>query len=368
MDSNETLNKTELTGNKGEWSELYVLFKLLGDEKVYAGNGDLERIEDLFYPILKILRNEKGKEYVYAPNDDIVIITEDDKEVLRKNVKDFLDKAKELRDIIHKSKGAFSAPSIEVFMNEIFAYTLKAPSKDKTDIHIVIHDPRTGMDPKLGFSIKSQLGNNSTLLNASQSTNFSYLIKGANFTDEEIQSINSIETHRKIQDRVKKILNYGGKFCFYQVDDRVFRNNLIMIDSYLPEIIGEILISCYIYRKYDLKELTKIVTKQNPMGYDMSDNDCYYEHKVKNLLVATALGMMPHTPWSGKYDANGGYLVVKEDGDVLCYHFYDRNLFEDYLFCNTKLETPSIGRYAFAQIEKKGNDLLFRLNLQIRFK
>ena len=37
-----------ITANKGEWSELYVLFKLLGEKKLYAGDGDLNRL-DAFY-------------------------------------------------------------------------------------------------------------------------------------------------------------------------------------------------------------------------------------------------------------------------------------------------------------------------------
>lgn len=31
-----------LTGNKGEWGEIYTLFKLLGDKQVYAGDGNLK--------------------------------------------------------------------------------------------------------------------------------------------------------------------------------------------------------------------------------------------------------------------------------------------------------------------------------------
>ena len=34
--------------NKGEWSEIYVLFKLLGEKRVYAGDGELNKIGDLF--------------------------------------------------------------------------------------------------------------------------------------------------------------------------------------------------------------------------------------------------------------------------------------------------------------------------------
>lgn len=48
-----------LTGNKGEWSEIYTLLKLLGEGKVYAGDQNLNKIQDLFYPIVMILRQEK---------------------------------------------------------------------------------------------------------------------------------------------------------------------------------------------------------------------------------------------------------------------------------------------------------------------
>ena len=65
-------------------------------------------------------------------------------------------------------------------------------------------------------------------------------------------------------------------------------------------------------------------------------------HKVKDLLVAVALGMEPNTKWTGLEDANGGYIVVKDDGEVLCYHIYDRNKLRNYLFRNTKFD--KIGR------------------------
>ena len=45
-----------LTGNKGEWSEIYTFFKLLADKKVFSGDADLKKMEKLFYPIVKIVR------------------------------------------------------------------------------------------------------------------------------------------------------------------------------------------------------------------------------------------------------------------------------------------------------------------------
>lgn len=357
-----------LTGNKGEWSEIYVLLKLLGEKRVYAGDAELNRIEDLFYPILKVLRNEQGNNYEYSINDNIVIVTEKGEELLRKNVVDFLEQARQLLVVIQNSRGVFSAPEIERFMSEIRCNTLKAKSQDKTDIRIVIHDLRTGMTPKLGFSIKSQVGNDSTLLNAGKTTNVCYRIDDCELLETEIVSINEINSRQKILDRTKAILK-KGTLQYVGMDDTTFNNNLVLIDSLLPQIVAEILLQGYSTGEYDLKKNTEEVAKKNPMNYDISNNHAYYEHKIKNLLVASALGMVPHTPWNGKYDANGGYLVVKEDGEVLCYHFYDRNYFEDYLYKNTRLETPSTSRYGFGLIFK-GDDgkLYYKLNLQIRFK
>lgn len=63
-------------------------------------------------------------------------------------------------------------------MTSINCITLKASSTAKTDITIVVHDQRTNQQPTLGFSIKSQLGSPSTLLNAGKTTNFIYKING----------------------------------------------------------------------------------------------------------------------------------------------------------------------------------------------
>lgn len=77
--------------------------------------------------------------------------------------------------------------------------------------------------------------------------------------------------------------------------------------------------------------------------------------------------MMPSKVWSGKYDATGGYLIVKENGDVLCYHIYNTNEFEDYLLNNTKLETASSNRHDFGILYEENENYFFKLNLQIRF-
>lgn len=229
-----------LSGNKGEWSEIYTLFKLLGDGKVHAGDADMNKLE-LYYPILNIIR-EESKRYEYRPNTDqhIVVIDEDGHEYARISMNRFVQESESLLAEI-KSGGSrsFEIPASEAFMNEIGCTLLKAPSSDKADIHIVIHDLRTNMTPNLGFSIKSQLGSASTLLNAGLPTNILYKIEGVSLSDEDITSINSIKDHLP---RMKEIVDRGGRFVYSDVEHQTFKNNLLFLDSCMPEFIAECLV------------------------------------------------------------------------------------------------------------------------------
>lgn len=83
-----------ISGNKGEWSEIYALFKLLGDGKVHAGDADMNKL-DLYYPILNVIR-EESKRYEYKPDveQNIVIIDEDGNEFARISMERFLRESK----------------------------------------------------------------------------------------------------------------------------------------------------------------------------------------------------------------------------------------------------------------------------------
>ena len=73
--------------------------------------------------------------------------------------------------------------------------------------------------------------------------------------------------------------------------------------------------------------------------------------------------MTSKKPWNGSFDVSGGYIVVKENGDILCYHLYNWEDFQEYLFNSTFIDTPSTTRHKFGKLE--GDKL--KLNFQIRF-
>ncbi|MBR5551118.1 MAG: HpaII family restriction endonuclease [Muribaculaceae bacterium] len=329
------------------------------------------KIQDLFYPIIMILRQEKDGEFNYRLQEkEIVIQTPTGEELLRVPASIFFEEAEALLKAIEESDGAFAVPQTEFFMNRIYCHSLKAKSSDKTDIRIVLHDRRTKINSEMGFSIKSQLGGDSTLLNASKATNFNFKLVGRNLTDDEISEINSINPKRnKVIERVNAIKAKGISIVFDKIDNSIFRNNLTMLDGDLPVIIANLLLEQLNAGVSTLKDLAEKISEINPLKYEAEHVLPFYAYKIKHLLTSTALGMMPATAWSGKFDANGGYLVVKRDGEILCYHFYDRNRFEDYLYANAYLERASTSRHEYASIVKElDGSMSFKLNLQIRLK
>ena len=186
-------------------------------------------------------------------------------------------------------------------------------------------------------------------------------------TTEQIAEINAIDTRSKIKDRIERFKNLKGELQFEKAESSVFENNLVLIDSALPRIISEMLLLFFSSNFSKISDLVSEISKKNPLGYNLENNHPFYSYKIKRFLTDIALGMMPATVWTGELDATGGYLVVKETGEILCYHIYNRNEFENYLFANTKLETASSTRHDFGVVEIVGEQQIFKLNLQIRF-
>lgn len=359
-----------ITANKGEWSELYVLFRLLGDKRIHAGDGDLNKL-DVYYPVLKVLRDELQRHLEYSLDSDIVVISEEGKEFSRIKTERFLEESKLLFSNIQdggSGVGAFEIPSLDDFLQKIHCEKVKAKSREKADIHIVIHDYHTGMTPNLGFSIKSEAGASPTLLNASPATRFVFEVTGDSMSDTLMEEINGINTKSKAMDRICSLYESDCQLKYKTVPNSCFRGNLWMIDSNMPNILGWLLQDCYRNKNLNINAAVERAKNINPLHYELDEGHDQYGYKVKALMVATALGMLPATTWSGRYDATGGYIVVKGDGDIVCFHIYDRNMLEDYLFKNTKFETPSTTRHNFGYIYKDDGKFYFDLVLQIRFK
>lgn len=354
-----------LKGNKGDWSELYAFLKLLADGRLYCGDGQLNRYDDKFYPILEIFRDDSSNRNTYkvqtAKNNILIAGETVNIEISQERFKqeaDFL-----LRRIKNMDRNT-DLSYIQPFMEMIDNHAVKAKSSDKADIRIVIHNLSTGSKPELGYSIKSKLGADSTLINANKDgTNFIYKIQG--ISSEQIIAFNALDKFKKKFNYLKSI---GATISYQQTANRTLHNNLTLLDLGIEKIIADSLLYYYSGNGRSLAEITEHISKADPLNIACDTDQPMYAYKVKQFLLAFALGVTSSTPWYGNFNANGGYIIVKEDGDIICYHFFDRNDLEDYLFNNTRFETPSTTRHLFGNIYQENGNYFLKLNLQIRFK
>ena len=63
-----------LSGNKGEWSEIYVFLRLLDKGQLNVADDRLNAIPNEFYRILEIIRKEMSTTNNYVRKDDVISI------------------------------------------------------------------------------------------------------------------------------------------------------------------------------------------------------------------------------------------------------------------------------------------------------
>ena len=159
------------TGNKGEWSEIYALLKILSDKGLYSADKKLILDPQGFIKVLSVMRQEKDN-LIYEIDHEKNQINVKDKNntLLTIPIKKISSKLLNILNKIKNSKGAFELLEAQALMNELHTKELKAIKK-KSRYLSYYEDQSTGTHPTEGFSIKSQLGGRPTLLNASDTTN-----------------------------------------------------------------------------------------------------------------------------------------------------------------------------------------------------
>ncbi|WP_449455451.1 HpaII family restriction endonuclease [Streptococcus suis] len=207
------------------------------------------------------------------------------------------------------------------------------------------------------FSLREKLARSH---NASGATRIHYRCS-SDVSEKLREQVHSISTKNKIKDRIQCLKENKVELIFDSLPNSTFERNLQMIDYRMPEILAYLFLISYSVNGKSVSDVVK--TYCQLYNEDME----LVEYKVKDLLVAIALGMEPNSKWSGLEDANGGYIVVKEDGEILCYHIYDRNKLREYLYRNTKFDSPSSKRTGAGMFFSEDEQEKFSLTVQIRF-
>lgn len=235
--------------------------------------------------------------------------------------------------------------------------------RKNTDSRIVMTMLKKSSSEEKNVSVKSEATNVPVLISAGEKINFVYKVSG--ITAEQAQQINTIDMKIQIKDRMNRIKELGGSLQYVDMNHQGFKRNLIMVDSSMPQIIGNMLLYYYEEEVKDCNKLVEIAGQRDPLGYGDS---MMYEYKFKKFLCSCALGMKPAKKWDGLDEANGGYIIVKADGEILAYHIYNRNFFEQYLLDNTVFERDSASSDEYISLYEQDGEMFIKLNLQVRFR
>lgn len=136
-----------------------------------------------------------------------------------------------------------------------------------------------------------------------------------------------------------------------------------IIDTAMPDLLANMLIDYYSGQGAAMMQLCASSGAKGLYGLGVAETS----YKVKSFLRAIALGLVPSRKWDTRLSTYGGYIIMRDDGMLLCYHLYNDDDFRDYLFNNTKLDTPSTSRHDFGYLYEQNEDIYIKLNLQVGF-
>ena len=371
------------TLNKGEWAEFYVMLKLLGEGKLYTADNMLKKKLDSYLDVLKIIRQEfetQVLEYIVDQDNAVVTVKPQGSETVLATIpmQEFEDNAITLFEGLKRVKGmsVIAPDSVCEFAKVIYVSKPKAPAVKalkkqfggKNDIFIEVRDGQTAIVSVMGFSIKSKFGHNPTLFNAGSSSQ--YLFKLSECDDAKMDEFNAISDGKggRGWSLCREYLfshSIGAEFARTQYP--TYNENLFLVRESMPKIMAWCVYDRLLggNTEHGVKETVERMSAANPLG--VGNPAVYYEKAIKDFLMAGFTGMTAGNKWDGKEQVNGGYIVVMDDGDVICYHSSDREAFRDYLYRNTYFEYVSADKYNWSRIIKIDGEYYLPLNVSVRF-
>ena len=311
---------------KRELGELYTFFRLLADGKVFGGTPKAQKDDRKCWPIALIQREEHdGTRRYYIEEEDVRIVSgvvekdgtfiaSAEKEVLSFPRADFGDAAEIILHLLRNEPGEEVEVSegLEAFLDAVNIYDLESKTEDRTDFSVAFWSVDA---PLTGFTVRCRL----------------------------------------------------SRMKYSDVADRVFRCNLLMIDLHFPRMLAEMVRTMHLDGITRVSELTERIKEMNPLKIkdELINKHCFYEFKMKQFLLALALGMRPAKIYNGTDSAVEGLLLTNGEGEVLCYHKSERQTFADFLYQNSRFEKGSVDKDKYGFLERENGVYYFKLNVKI---
>lgn len=358
--------------NRGEWSEFYALAKLLERGELIAGYGEPGAAEQR-YALHAVAKSPDG--FRYRRQGDYIIalrceggllVPVDPAEFPPIPLAALSTAARVFMTEIQEGAGrAFACPLSESFFSEQLRCPLIPTAAGvKRDISFSYLQGGTPQPEELGFSIKSYLGGRPSLVNASHSTRFVFDVEG--------MSLKAALAHNEIADiRARVIaLRKSGTLSYKGVmHNRQFQLNLAIVESHLHYLLAELLL-CHFsghgswFSEIEIENAEPRLYGNCPQTADFSL--VKFRMAIQSYLRAASLGMVPRKAWDGWPTAEGGYLIVKSDGELVGILGGFAERLGKFLYDHCYLETPSTSKWHYGTVYEHNGTPKIMLALQVR--
>lgn len=362
---------------KRELGELYAFFRLLADGVVFMGTPSAQKDEKKCWSVAMIQREEHDGTRRYYIAADLIRIVGGNKDKDGTFIpasesrffprEDFAEAADLILHLLKEiSSGVIEIPEeLEVFLDAVQIYDLEAKTEDRTDFLIAFGNADS---PLTGFCVRCRLSPMNPLLDGGRTANLKLEQGGIKFAVPTVNKINALpQSPNEVAERMLMIERLGGVLKYADVADKVFRCNLQMVDLHFPRMLAEMVRIMHLEGITRVKELTERIKISNPLKIkdELINKHCFYEFKVKQFLLALALGMRPAKIYNGIESAVEGLLLVNGDGELLCYHKSQRQTFADFLYMNSRMEKGSLEKDKYGFLERENGVYYFKLNVKI---
>ena len=364
---------------KRELGEIYAFFRLLADGGVYMGTSQVQKDMNRCWPVALVQREEHdGTRRYYIEEDEIRIVSgevdrsglfvpKEEAESVTFPRADFGEAADYVLDILKHSSGEeVEVPDgLEGFLDAVRIYNLEAKTDDRTDFKVAFWQKDA---PLTGFCVRCRLSPMNPLLDGGRTANLKLEQTGVKFAVPTVNKVNALpESPNEVAERMLMIERLGGVLKYSDVADRVFRCNLLMIDLHFPRMLAEMVRLMHLEGITRVSELTERIKEFNPLKIkdELIQKHGFYEYKMKQFLLALALGMRPAKIFRGTDSAVEGMLLVDGQGELLCYHQSCRQDFAEFLYQNTRFEKGALEKDKYGFLERENGSWYFKLNVKI---
>lgn len=322
-------------------------------KRVLTDVRNIDKLAEFFYSVYALLTNEKYVQHVDLSDKAVVIGTICGRVLVSTKASAFYDATVEL---LRQMRAGVKVAAVEKFVSTLFANQTEY-EKERVAAKILWIDCFNAL-------IECE---STTLKTDGDGAEFMFEVKG-NIDDAKMEHFNSQFKASACKERMEYLKSVGCDIQIIGATKEEARMSLIMCGGIeMVTILGGMLKKFYFDNLCDatsMEDCVEYLAAHDVANYGFDDLSTTYRIKIGQFLLSAFSGMRLDTPWNGREEVHGHYIVVKPDGGMEEFHSPFGSAFRDCLVANMRMESASLPHMA---ISKAGSRYLLPLPLQLRF-